>query len=67
MLCYIYLLSPLSLTAVCLAVCMLQRVSRYGGWGGGHEPGGLEGEVYSPGGPAHEVQSADYQDPRTHR
>ena len=46
--------------------CVFQRARRYGG-GGGHEPGGLEGEVYSPRSSAHEVQGADHQDSRTHR
>lgn len=44
------------------AVCVFQRLRRYGGGGGGHEPGGLEGEVYRPGGAAYEVQSANHQD-----
>lgn len=38
----------------------------YGGGGGGDEPRGLEGEVCGPGSTAHEVQSADHQDPRAH-
>lgn len=38
----------------------------YGGGGGGDEPRGLEGEVCGPGSAAHEVQSADHQDPRAH-
>lgn len=43
-----------------------QVSARYGGAGGGDEPGGLEGEVHGSGSAAHEVQSADHQDPRTH-
>lgn len=45
--------------AVC--VCFPEK---YGGGGGGHGPGGLEGQVYGPGGAAHEVQNANHQDPR---
>lgn len=37
---------------------------QHGRGGGGHGPGGLEGQVPGPGGAAHEVQNADHQDPR---
>lgn len=40
---------------------------QHGRGGGGHGPGGLEGQVPGPGGAAHEVQNADHQDPRADR
>lgn len=48
-------------TPECALVCFPEK---YGRGGGDHGPGGLEGQVYGPGGSAHEVQNADYQDPR---
>lgn len=47
-----------------LWLCCVCFPEQHGRGGGGHGPGGLEGQVYGPGGAAHEVQNANHQDPR---